>query len=112
MIFAKPVFATCPVCIVAVGSGLWIAKQLGVDDLIASIWIGALITAMAIAFGPKFKLVRLPFPEFSWTLIFYLMTIIFLGIQGNLNNPLCRIWGVCRIWLGLTVGTILIWIGH
>lgn len=37
MMFAKSVYATCPVCLVAVGGGLWIAEKLGIDDLIVSI---------------------------------------------------------------------------
>lgn len=109
--FGKPVFATCPVCLVAVGGGLAIAEKLGVDDLIASIWIGALVTALAIALGEKFRLIKLPKPKISWTIVFYLIIVATLWIQGKLNNPGCRIWGVCKIWLGATMGTIFLWIG-
>jgi len=108
----KSVYATCPVCVVAVGGGLWLAQVLGIDDLIASIWIGALTTTLAIAFGPKFRRIKLPFPEFSWTVISYVLTIVYLGLQGTLNNPYCRIWGICKVWLGITIGTIIIWIGY
>ena len=45
-LFATPVNAACPVCIVAVGSGLMIAEWLGVDSLLAAIWIMGLSTAM------------------------------------------------------------------
>ncbi|MFH1561552.1 MAG: hypothetical protein ABID04_03170 [Patescibacteria group bacterium] len=123
MIFVKPALATCPVCIVAVGGGLAIAEKLGVDDLIAAIWIGALITASAIAFAPKMTRINKIFLnkisqknkfltlEVSWTIISYLLTIVTLQIQGTLNNPTCKIWGVCKVWLGITVGTITIWLG-
>ena len=111
MIFIKPAFATCPVCVVAVGSGLWLAEKIGVDDLIAAIWIGALVTAFAIALGEKGKRIKLPKPEIAWTIIFYLLTIATLQIQGKLNNPNCKIWGVCRIWLGITLGTVVFWLG-
>lgn len=111
MIFAKPVFATCPVCVVAVGGGLWMAEKLGVDDLIAAIWIGALVTALAVALADKFKKIKLPQPEISWSVIFYLLTLATLQLQGTLNNPYCKIWGVCRIWLGMTIGTIVFWLG-
>jgi len=111
MIFVKPVYATCPICIVAVGGGLWIAEKLGIDDLIASIWIGALVTAFAIALADKGKLIKLPKPKISWTIIFYALTLLTLQINGNLNNPYCKIWGVCKIWLGVTIGAVVFWLG-
>ena len=111
MVFVKTVFATCPVCVVAVGGGLWIAEKLGIDELVVSIWIGALVTAFAIALADKFKKIKLPQPEISWSVIFYLFSLATLQIQGTLDNPYCKIWGVCRIWLGITIGTIIFWLG-
>lgn len=109
--FIKPIYATCPVCIVAVGGGLWIAEKLGVDELLAAIWIGALVTAAAIVLADKFRRIKLPKPEISWSVIFYFLTLATLKIQGKLNNPYCKIWGVCKIWLGITIGTIVFWLG-
>lgn len=111
MIFVKTAFATCPVCVVAVGGGLWIAERLGIDDLIASIWIGALITASAIALAGKFKKIKLPRPEISWSIISYLLALGTLQVQGTLNSPYCKIWGVCKILLGITIGTVVFWLG-
>lgn len=111
MIFTKPVYATCPVCVVTVGGGLWIAEKLGIDALVVSIWIGALTTAFAIALAGKFKKIKLPRPEISWSVIFYFLTLATLQLQGKLNNPYCKIWGVCKIWLGVTVGTVVFWLG-
>ncbi len=75
MIFVKPVLAVCPVCVIAVGSGLVIAEKLGVDDLIAALWIGSFITAIAIVLAGKFQRLKLPKAEISWTVIFYFLTI-------------------------------------
>jgi len=111
MILVKPVLATCPVCVVAVGSGLWLAGKLGVDDLIAAIWIGALTTAIAVALGGKLRRIKLPKPEVSWTIVFYLLTLAVLKIQGKLGHPYCQIWGIDKIFLGLTIGTIVFWAG-
>ena len=111
MMLAKPVWATCPVCVVAVGSGLWLAETLGVDDLIAAIWIGGSITAIAFWLAGKWKRVKLPQPEVSWSVIFYLTTLAFLKFQGKLWHPDCRIWGICKIFLGLTIGVIFFWLG-
>lgn len=109
--FVKPVFATCPICVLAVGGGLWLAEKLGIDDLIVSIWIGALVTAFAIALADKFKKIKLPQPEISWSVIFYFLTLATLQLQGKLNNPYCKIWGVCKILLGVTLGTVFLGAG-
>lgn len=111
MIFVRSVFATCPVCVVAVGGGLWLAGTLGIDDLIVSIWIGALVTALATVLAGKFKKIKLPQAEVSWSVIFYFLTLATLQLQGKLNNPYCRIFGVCKIWLGITVGTLVFLLG-
>jgi len=111
MILVKPVYATCPVCVVAVGSGLWLAEKLGIDDLIVSIWIGALVIALALVWAKTFKKIKLPQPEISWSVLFYFLTLTTLQLQGKLNNPYCKIWGVCKIWLGITIGTIVFWLG-
>jgi len=34
-----------------------------------------------------------------------------LEIQGKLSDPYCQIWGISKIWLGITVGTIVFAIG-
>lgn len=107
----KPAFATCPVCVVTVGSGLWIAEKLGVDDLIASLWIGALTAALAIVFADNFKKIKLPYPRVSWSVFSYIFLLLFLQSQGKLNNPCSQIWGVCKILLGTTLGMIVFWLG-
>ncbi len=53
--FARPALAQCPVCIVTVGGGMLIAKKLGIDDLLVSIWISALNTAISFWLAPKLK---------------------------------------------------------
>ena len=38
----------CPVCVVAIGAGLGFSRWFGIDDVVASIWIGALLVAITI----------------------------------------------------------------
>jgi len=54
--FASPTLAQCPVCIVTVGGGMLLAKKLGIDDLLVSIWISALNVAIAFWIAPKIKI--------------------------------------------------------
>ena len=112
MILTRSVYATCPVCVVTVGGGLWLAEKLGVDDLIAAIWIGALVTALAIAFASYKK--QKPFfrSPLALTVLFYLATLATLMLSGKIDNlPFCQIWGTNKIILGLTGGTLALWVG-
>ena len=103
MLFVKPVFAACPVCVAALGGGLWIAEKLGVDDLIVSIWIGALVSSTALWFAKRMKL---PKSGVYWVVIFYLLTLGTFYLWGKLSNPSCQIWGFDKIGLGVTLGTV------
>ena len=51
----KAAFANCPVCIVTVGGGLFIAQRLGIDDLLITLWISAFNTALAFFMADKIK---------------------------------------------------------
>lgn len=51
--FPVSVSAQCPICIVTVGGGMLIAKKLGIDDFLVSIWISALNTAIAFYLADK-----------------------------------------------------------
>jgi len=58
----SPVYAQCPVCVITVGGGLILAKKLGIDDLLVSIWLSGFNTAIAfwIASGIKKKIFNNP----------------------------------------------------
>lgn len=53
LFFAPVVDANCPVCIVTLGGGMILAKKLGVDDLLASIWLSGLNTAISFFIADK-----------------------------------------------------------
>ena len=82
----SPVYAQCPVCIITVGGGLILAKKLGIDDLLVSIWLSGLNTAIAfwIASGIKKKNLNNPV---LWSLGFYVMTIGYLSYTKQINHP-------------------------
>ena len=48
LFWASAVKAICPLCVVAVGAGLGLSRWLGVDDVVSSIWIGALLVSMIL----------------------------------------------------------------
>jgi hypothetical protein len=47
-VFVDKALAVCPVCTVAVASGVGASRSLGVDDLIIGLWVGALIVSMIL----------------------------------------------------------------
>ena len=105
MFFIKPVYAQCPVCIITVGGGMLLAKKLGIDDLLVSIWISALNTAISFWIASKFKNRLLQNPLLL-SLLMYGLTIAyfqFSGQMGPLNN---RLHGIDKIFLGQTLGLV------
>ena len=103
--FIHPVYAQCPVCVITVGGGLIIAKKLGIDDLLVSIWLSGLNTAIAfwIASGIKRKILKNPF---LWSLGFYAMTIAYLAYTKQMNHPGNKFLGVDKVFFGMTVGLL------
>lgn len=103
---AKPVLATCPVCILGAGSGLLLAKRLGIDDLLVSIWISGLNTAVAFWLAPKIKKKYLNKPLF-WAILFYLFTIVYFQQTKQIWYPGNVLWGIDKVFLGLTLGLLV-----
>lgn len=109
LFFAGFVKAVCPICIVAVGSGLGFSRWLGVDDIITSLWIGALLASSSIwtiiwlnkkNWGFKYQKIVIP-------AAYYLLTIVPLYYYGIIGHSLNKIFGIDRIIFGTVLGTII-----
>jgi len=111
MLFVTPTYAQCPVCIVTVGGGMLLAKKLGIDDLLVSIWISALNTAIAFYLAPKIKYKLLNNP---WILSFLLFatTLIYFQTTGQLHHPKNQLLNFDKIIFGQTIGMIAMFIGN
>lgn len=48
LMLANTTKAVCPICVVAVGAGFELSRMLGVDDLVSSLWIGAVLSAVSL----------------------------------------------------------------
>ncbi|MBI2465205.1 hypothetical protein HYV64_03620 [Candidatus Shapirobacteria bacterium] len=116
LLSAIPVSAQCPVCVVTVGGGMLIAKKLGVDDFLVSIWISALNTALSfwMATGMKDKALRPKFLHNPWifSFIMFATTISYfyftdqLGVTGN------KFLGFDKILFGQTLGMFVMFLGN
>lgn len=109
IIFANAIKAVCPVCIVAVGAGLGFSRWIGVDDIISSLWIGALLVSLSwwtIIWlnkkGRGFKFQKIVIPA-----IYYLLTLVPLYYYDIAGHPLNTIFGTDKILFGTAVGTAI-----
>lgn len=103
MFFIKSAYATCPVCVITVGGGLILAKRLGIDDLLVSIWISGLNTAVAYLIASKIKN-KIFKSGLFWSVIFYGLTIIYLWFSKQLGHPGNTFFGADKVILGMTLG--------
>ena len=109
IIFANVTKAVCPVCIVAVGAGLGFSRWFGVDDVISSLWIGALLASISwwtiIWLNKKgwdFKFQKIIIPA-----AYYLLTLLPLYFIDIVGHPLNKIFGIDKIILGSFLGTTI-----
>lgn len=110
-LFALPAKAICPVCVVAVGAGLGLSEYLGIDDTIAGVWIGGMMVSLIAwtinwfnkknwSFGNK------DLRDILTTIIYYAMVIWPLLNQQLIGNPWNKLFGVDKLALGITVGSL------
>jgi hypothetical protein len=104
----------CPVCVVAIGAGLGLSRWLGIDDIISSIWIGALMVSLISWTLAYMKKKKWNFHDdgIIITLAYILLTYIPLYYVGIVGHPLNQIWGLDKIIFGSFVGVFIVYLGH
>jgi hypothetical protein len=104
----KTAQASCPVCIVTVGGGLLLAQKFGIDDLIVTLWISGLNTAIAFFLADKIKKPNLNNP-YLWSVFLFVSTLIYLYTtnQAGIGN---NFLGIDKSLLGLSLGMLLFFI--
>lgn len=101
--------AICPLCVVAIGAGLGLSRWLGVDDVVSSVWIGALLVSLILwtLVEMRKKNWRFPFDAVIISLAYYLLTFIPLYYAGIVGHPLNKIFGIDKIVFGTAIGTVM-----
>jgi len=100
----SPAYAQCPICIVTVGGGMLIAKRLGIDDLLVSIWISALNTAIAFWLAPKIKIKFLN-NSYLLSFIFLLFALSYFYLTDQIG-PGNQVMGINKIVFGQIIGLV------
>jgi len=99
-------YAFCPLCAVAAGAGLGIARRLGVDDTITGVWLGGLLTVMTVWTIDYLERrgIRFFARAVSVTLLYWLMVIVPLYAGGLIVTPVSLLRGLDKTLLGMFAG--------
>jgi hypothetical protein len=111
LILATPALAQCPVCIVTVGGGMFLAKKLGIDDLLISIWISALNVAITFWMAPKIKIKYFKNP-YILSLLMMGLTLFYFQFTDQIGGSGNRLLGIDKIILGQVVGLLAMYAGN
>ncbi len=104
--------ATCPVCTVAIASGLGLCRYIGIDDVVSGLWVGGLLFSLAISINNALKKKGKSF-KFSGFILFiatYLLLFIPLHLTGVIGHSFNEIAGMDRLIFGSICGSILVFL--
>jgi hypothetical protein len=106
-LFAFGAKAVCPVCVVAVGSGVGLCRWLGIDDVITGLWIGGLTVAVIIWFLDWLakRNINFKFKNILVWVSFYVFVLFPLYSFNIIGHPLNKIWGTDKLLFGIFLGS-------
>ena len=111
----KPLIAraVCPVCTIAVASGVGLSRYLGIDDIITGLWIGGLMISMTIwtIDWLQKKHIRFPGRNFIVILIYLALIILPLYFSGFFSHAASCVCGINKLLLGIINGALGFWAG-
>lgn len=101
-----------PLCGISLIGGLWLSRQLGIDDLTLGLWAGALILSLAIQFNKFLEKRGKAFIFSAGVSAILLWLISFLSIWRQLDWDASNcFYGLPRVILGSLMGMIVLFIG-
>ena len=111
LLLAGQAQAVCPICIVGVGAGLGLARWLKIDDMVASLWLGAFILAIALWTIEWLDKKKIKFKGRKILVIvgYYALTAVSIWPfpqYTHIGHPLHSLWGIDKIVLGIIIGSI------
>ena len=110
LLLATPVSAQCPVCIVTVGGGMFLADRLGIDDFLVSLWISGLNVAISFWLAPKIKNHFFSNPIIL-SFLMYGLTLGYFIYTNQTGSPSNTLFGLDKIIFGQTLGLFIWFLG-
>jgi hypothetical protein len=107
--FAFSAKAVCPVCVVAIGSGVGLCRWLGIDDTISGLWIGGLVVSIILwtLDWMNKKNFRFKFRNILIWALYYVLIIWPLFSFNIMGHPLNKVWGMDKLLVGIIAGSII-----
>ena len=113
LLSAVKAYAICPVCTVAVGAGVGLARWLGIDDTITGLWVGGFIVSLIMWTINYLERRNIKF--FGRNLLvavgYYALTVVPIYFIKTIWHPENTIGGINKLLLGIIVGSILFYLG-
>ncbi len=100
------VYAQCPACIVTVGGGLFIAKKLGIDNLLTALWISGLNTALSFWFTSYIRKPKVLKKPILWTVIMFAFTWAYLSASKQMYHKGDTFLHMDKVLVGLVIGAV------
>lgn len=106
-------YAQCPVCTIAVGAGLGISRYLGIDDLVAGVWLGGFLISFSLMSANWlykknfFKKIKKNYLNFGSFIFYFLLTFLPLHFADITGHPFNKIAGIDKLLVGSFVGTLV-----
>ncbi|MDD4290367.1 MAG: hypothetical protein PHH83_03800 [Patescibacteria group bacterium] len=115
LFLVKQALAVCPICTIAVASGVGLSRYLGIDDAISGLWIGGLIVSMITWTESWLEKKNILFKGRIYVniLVYYALVIIplyYSKIIGNPLNTFCAC-GLDKLLFGMIAGSLAFWFG-
>jgi len=98
----------CPLCTIAVATGLGVSRWLKIDDTITSLWAGALVAGLTLWTDAFFTQKKWLFPGkiLVIALIYFALILIPLYWTSAIGHWSNSLWGIDRFSLGTIIGAV------
>ncbi len=106
-LFPTSLMAQCPVCIVTVGGGMFLAQKLGIDDFLVSLWISGLNTAISFWAATKIKH-RVFGSPIILSIIMLVLTLTYFIFTDQVGGVTNKVIGLDKIIFGQILG-MFVW---
>lgn len=106
---ASAALAVCPICTIAVGTGVGFAQWIGIDDTVSGLWIGGLTVSMIIWTINWLNKKHWIFKGYKSTiaLAYYLFIVVPLYYSGLIGHPYNILWGMDKLLIGIIIGSLV-----
>lgn len=107
LVFVRPVYAHCPLCVAGAGVGISLSRVLGIDDSITGVWLAALLGAMSFWISNSIKKTYIPLQKLAIYLAIFVTTTISFYRFGLINEHNGLIFNLPKLTFGIITGGVL-----